>query len=234
MINVSDSRMPACAGHLDHTARVLGRRPGLRGPCQRMSWRRRLAGNVWLVRPMPRPESGSRSTRSWPRTGSDVKSVVWSGMVRRIRGDRGPRSATTARLRHSSLAGPVGRRRCAGGGCRVVGSRRRGSARQGSPRRPDETPTSGTSYAAPVVSGVVAQLMLMITQLTALQVMQRIEDTARRPPAGWGSRRRPWIVDPLAAVIRRPGRHRTPAPPTAGPVESGFRSPPHQRRRIRG
>ena len=46
-------------------------------------------------------------------------------------------------------------------------------------------PISGTSYAAPVVSGVAALVRSRSPHLTARQVMQRIEDTAHRPAAGW-------------------------------------------------
>lgn len=63
-----------------------------------------------------------------------------------------------------------------------------------------ETPIVGTSYAAPVVSGVVALLRARSPELTARQVMQRIEDTARRPSAGWDPFVGSGLVDVLAAV----------------------------------
>lgn len=63
-----------------------------------------------------------------------------------------------------------------------------------------ETPISGTSYAAPVVSGVVALLRSRSPELTARQVMQRIEDTAHRPSAGWDPVVGHGTVDALAAV----------------------------------
>ena len=69
----------------------------------------------------------------------------------------------------------------------------------------EETPISGTSYAAPVVSGVVALLRSRSPELTARQVMQRIEDTARRPPADWDPVVGHGIIDPLAAVTAGPG-----------------------------
>ena len=46
-------------------------------------------------------------------------------------------------------------------------------------------PIVGTSYAAPVVSGIAALVRARSPHLTARQVMQRIKDTAHRPPAGW-------------------------------------------------
>ena len=53
-------------------------------------------------------------------------------------------------------------------------------------------PISGTSYAAPVVSGVAALVRARSPYLTARQVMQRIEGTAHRPAAGWDPLRRSW------------------------------------------
>ncbi|BBX04391.1 type VII secretion-associated serine protease [Mycolicibacterium moriokaense] len=68
----------------------------------------------------------------------------------------------------------------------------------------DETPIAGTSYAAPVVSGVVALVRSRSPELTARQVMQRIEDTARRPPAGWDPVVGHGTVDAAAAVSAGP------------------------------
>jgi membrane-anchored mycosin MYCP len=64
----------------------------------------------------------------------------------------------------------------------------------------DNTPISGTSYAAPVVSGVVALVRSRSPELTARQVMQRIEDTARAPSAGWDPVVGHGMVDVVAAV----------------------------------
>lgn len=61
-------------------------------------------------------------------------------------------------------------------------------------------PISGTSYATPVVSGVVALLRSVAPQLTARQVMHRIESTARRPGAGWDPLIGHGVVDVLAAL----------------------------------
>lgn len=63
-----------------------------------------------------------------------------------------------------------------------------------------EKPIAGTSYAAPVVSGVVALLRSRSPQLTARQVMQRIEDTAHRPAGGWDPVLGHGVIDVLAAV----------------------------------
>ncbi|KAA1248361.1 type VII secretion-associated serine protease mycosin [Mycobacterium simiae] len=59
---------------------------------------------------------------------------------------------------------------------------------------------SGTSYAAPVVSGLAALIRARFPALTARQVMQRIESTAHHPPAGWDPVVGHGIVDALAAV----------------------------------
>lgn len=64
----------------------------------------------------------------------------------------------------------------------------------------DRRPLAGTSYAAPVVSGVVALVRSRLPQLTARQVMARIRDTARHPPQGWNPRVGRGMVDALAAV----------------------------------
>jgi membrane-anchored mycosin MYCP len=59
---------------------------------------------------------------------------------------------------------------------------------------------SGTSYAAPVVSGLAALIRSRFPKLTARQVMQRIKATAHHPPGGWDPRVGAGVVDFLAAV----------------------------------
>ncbi|MEW5813326.1 MAG: type VII secretion-associated serine protease mycosin [Actinomycetota bacterium] len=59
---------------------------------------------------------------------------------------------------------------------------------------------SGTSYAAPLVSGLAALVRARHPELTARQVMARIEDTARHPAAGWTPSVGRGVVDVLAAV----------------------------------
>ena len=61
-------------------------------------------------------------------------------------------------------------------------------------------PLSGTSYAAPVVSGLAALIRARFPSLTARQVMQRIESTAHHPSAGWTPLVGNGTVDVLAAV----------------------------------
>lgn len=90
-----------------------------------------------------------------------------------------------------------------------------------------EKPIAGTSYAAPVVAGVVALLRSRSPQLTARQVMQRIEDTARRPAAGWDPHVGHGVVDVLAAVTSGP----EPRPDLTrlATVSSGPATPPDRR-----
>ncbi|MCW2685663.1 MAG: peptidase and in, kexin, sedolisin [Mycobacterium sp.] len=70
----------------------------------------------------------------------------------------------------------------------------------------ESMPISGTSYAAPIVSGVAALVRDRFPGLTARQVMQRIEDTAHRPSAGWDPFVGQGIVDALAAVSAVPAQ----------------------------
>ena len=93
-------------------------------------------------------------------------------------------------------------------------------------------PISGTSYAAPVVSGVAALVRARSPYLTARQVMQRIEGTAHRPAAGWDPFVGHGVVDALAAVSGdttvRPPRDRD-APRRAPPPVLGEPADPRPR-----
>lgn len=84
-------------------------------------------------------------------------------------------------------------------------------------------PISGTSYATPAVSGVVALLRSAAPHLTARQVMHRVESTARRPGPGWEPLTGHGVVDVLAALdgLGEPGpagTSRMPSPPPAQPT----------------
>lgn len=93
------------------------------------------------------------------------------------------------------------------------------------------TPISGTSYAAPIVTGVAALLRSRSPQLTARQVMQRIEDTARRPSAGWDPVVGHGVVDPVAAVTGGPTDPRAPDSQPPHTVSIPASHPPDQRPR---
>jgi membrane-anchored mycosin MYCP len=86
---------------------------------------------------------------------------------------------------------------------------------------------SGTSYAAPVVSGLAALIRARFPTMTARQVMQRIESTAHHPPAGWDSVVGNGTIDALAAVstdsippinTSKPGPAPVPIPPPLAPA----------------
>ena len=61
-------------------------------------------------------------------------------------------------------------------------------------------PVSGTSYAAPLVSGLAALIRARFPALTPRQVMRRIESTAHHPSAGRDPLVGNGTIDPLAAV----------------------------------
>ena len=77
------------------------------------------------------------------------------------------------------------------------------------------TPLSGTSYAAPVVTGVAALIRSRFPTWTARQVMQRIKATAHHPPGGWDPLVGAGLVDFLAAVSTD-----TPTAPPAPPART--------------
>ncbi|MFL0179681.1 MULTISPECIES: type VII secretion-associated serine protease mycosin [unclassified Mycobacterium] len=58
----------------------------------------------------------------------------------------------------------------------------------------------GTSFAAPVVSGLAALIRSRFPQWTPRQVMDRIRDTAHHPPGGRDDAVGAGVVDPLAAL----------------------------------
>ncbi|WP_204081007.1 type VII secretion-associated serine protease mycosin [Mycobacterium riyadhense] len=74
-------------------------------------------------------------------------------------------------------------------------------------------PLSGTSYAAPVVSGLAALIRARFPSLSARQVMARIEATAHHPPSGWDPLVGNGTVDALAAVSTGT------TPPSPSPAE---------------
>jgi membrane-anchored mycosin MYCP len=81
-------------------------------------------------------------------------------------------------------------------------------------------PLSGTSYAAPIVSGLAALIRARFPNWTARQVMQRIESTAHHPPAGWDPFVGNGTVDARAAVSTDSTPTTTSAPHTP-PVAVG-------------
>ncbi|MEU7631951.1 type VII secretion-associated serine protease mycosin [Nocardia sp. NPDC049220] len=61
-------------------------------------------------------------------------------------------------------------------------------------------PLQGTSFAAPYVSGVVALVRARFPELSALQVVQRMQATAHSPAEGWNPYVGYGAIDPIAAL----------------------------------
>ncbi|TGD87584.1 type VII secretion-associated serine protease mycosin [Mycolicibacterium sp. CH28] len=90
------------------------------------------------------------------------------------------------------------------------------------------TPISGTSYAAPLVSGLVALVRSRFPRLSARQVMSRVENTAHHPGTGWDPAVGNGVVDPLAALSDHTAELPTPSSrridtPEPGPPDAGHR-----------
>lgn len=86
-------------------------------------------------------------------------------------------------------------------------------------------PLSGTSYAAPVVSGLAALIRSRFPKLSARQVMKRIEATAHHPPGGRDPLIGAGVVDFLAAVSSDAPANPAPPPPRT-PVPVPIAPPP--------
>ncbi len=79
-------------------------------------------------------------------------------------------------------------------------------------------PMSGTSYAVPVVSGVVALVRSRFPRLSARQVMARIETTAHHPADGWNAAVGEGLVDPVAALTDHTTAPMPPSPRASSPA----------------
>jgi len=101
----------------------------------------------------------------------------------------------------------------------------------------DGSPLHGTSFAAPVVSGLAALIRARHPQWTPQQVMDRIKTTAHHPPGGRDDVVGAGVVDPLAALTFDvpasgiPARPAAPLPrpapdsePAAAPATPGLRA----------
>ena len=85
-------------------------------------------------------------------------------------------------------------------------------------------PITGTSYATPVVSGLVALVRARFPRMSARQVMARIEATAHEPAGGWNVQVGNGVVDCLAALSDHPA-----PPPLPKPGPAAVSSDPQTR-----
>ncbi|MDJ0392732.1 type VII secretion-associated serine protease mycosin [Rhodococcus sp. G-MC3] len=74
------------------------------------------------------------------------------------------------------------------------------------------SPIQGTSFSAPLVSALAALVRAHRPDLTAPQVIQRIESTAHSPAENWNPLVGHGVVDPLAAVTGQVTGEHIPAP----------------------
>jgi membrane-anchored mycosin MYCP len=91
-------------------------------------------------------------------------------------------------------------------------------------------PLSGTSFAAPLVSGLAALIRARFPAMSARQVMQRIESTAHHPPGGWNPFVGGGAVDILTAVSSdsTPPANASEPPPAPVPVTAPAPAPPRK------
>lgn len=87
-----------------------------------------------------------------------------------------------------------------------------------------DRPLSGTSYAAPVVSGLAALIRSRFPELRARQVMHRIETSAQRPGHGWDPAIGNGVIDPLRALDGEPITAAPSAEALGRPIEPERRS----------
>lgn len=150
------------------------------------------AGNIGGAGRCPRPADGSE--QSW-ETATVVTSPGWYDDYVLTVGSVGPTGAPS----DFSLPGPWVD--IAAPGEQVVSLHPGGSGVVDTlPAFGRLLPISGTSYAAPVVSGVAALVRSRFPELTARQVMQRLEATARPIGDGWNPVTGHGVVDPAAAL----------------------------------
>ncbi|MFF0530564.1 type VII secretion-associated serine protease mycosin [Nocardia amikacinitolerans] len=67
-------------------------------------------------------------------------------------------------------------------------------------QRGQQNPISGTSFATPLVSGVVALVRARFPEMSAREVIRRIQATAHAPAEGWNQYIGYGAVDPIAAL----------------------------------
>ncbi|WP_280246835.1 S8 family serine peptidase [Nocardia abscessus] len=75
-------------------------------------------------------------------------------------------------------------------------------------------PIQGTSFATPLVSGVAALVRARFPELSALEVIKRIQATAHAPAEGWNPYVGYGAVDPVQALTAEVGRTLPPKRPS--------------------
>lgn len=75
-----------------------------------------------------------------------------------------------------------------------------GTATSSVDQQGNDSPISGTSFATPLVAGVVALVRARFPELSAKDVMKRIQATAHSPAEGWNQYIGYGAVDPIAAL----------------------------------
>ncbi|WP_227984267.1 type VII secretion-associated serine protease mycosin [Nocardia spumae] len=98
-------------------------------------------------------------------------------------------------------------------------------------------PVSGTSFAAPYVAGVAALVRARYPELSALEVVKRIEATAHAPAEGWNPYVGYGAVDPVAALTAQVPNALPPKRPGAArswqlPVPTTPPAPDHTSRNV--
>ncbi|MBF6171362.1 type VII secretion-associated serine protease mycosin [Nocardia blacklockiae] len=100
-----------------------------------------------------------------------------------------------------------------------------------------QAPLQGTSFAAPYVSGVAALVRARFPELSALEVIKRIEATAHAPAEGWNPYLGYGAVDPVAALTAEvpnqlPPKRPTPAQSLQLPVPKAPPAPDNTARNV--
>ncbi|WP_308165591.1 type VII secretion-associated serine protease mycosin [Nocardia noduli] len=100
-------------------------------------------------------------------------------------------------------------------------------------QRGEQGPISGTSFATPIVSGVVALVRARFPELSAREVMRRVQATAHAPAEGWNKYIGYGAVDPIAALtdeVTGPLPPKTPTPPKSRQLAVPAAPPPPDNR----
>ncbi|MFQ6324556.1 type VII secretion-associated serine protease mycosin [Nocardia sp. CWNU-33] len=103
--------------------------------------------------------------------------------------------------------------------------------------RGDQKTMNGTSFATPLVSGVVALVRARFPELSAQEVIKRIQATAHAPAEGWNQYVGYGAVDPIAALTNEvtgglPPKRPSPAASTQLAVPAPAPAPDHRARNI--